>query len=78
MVQSLLQAVKRVFKIANEIAPEHLELMVNEPMRYLGDVENAGSIFLGAYAPEPLGDYIAGPNHVLPTNGTARFSLLYQ
>jgi histidinol dehydrogenase len=64
---------KESLKIANEIAPEHLELMVNEPMRYLGDVENAGSIFLGAYAPEPLGDYIAGPNHVLPTNGTARF-----
>ena len=65
---------KESLKIANEIAPEHLELMVNEPMRYLGDVENAGSIFLGAYAPEPLGDYIAGPNHVLPTNGTASFS----
>lgn len=66
-------SVKESLKIANEIAPEHLELMLNEPMRYLGDVENAGSIFLGAYAPEPLGDYIAGPNHVLPTSGTARF-----
>lgn len=66
-------SIKESLKIANEIAPEHLELMVKEPMRYLGDVENAGSIFLGAYAPEPLGDYIAGPNHVLPTSGTARF-----
>jgi histidinol dehydrogenase len=59
--------------IANELAPEHLELMVQEPMKYLGEIENAGSIFLGQYAPEPLGDYIAGPNHVLPTSGTARF-----
>lgn len=67
------RSLKESLKIANEIAPEHLELMVKEPMRYLGDVENAGSIFLGAYAPEPLGDYIAGPNHVLPTSGTARF-----
>ncbi|NLZ48143.1 MAG: histidinol dehydrogenase [Clostridiales bacterium] len=65
--------IKESLKLANDIAPEHLELMVKEPMRYLGDVENAGSIFLGAYAPEPLGDYIAGPNHVLPTSGTARF-----
>ncbi|MCF0147630.1 MAG: histidinol dehydrogenase [Clostridium sp.] len=61
-------------KISNEIAPEHLELMVENPMEYLGLVKNAGSIFLGYYSPEPLGDYYAGPNHVLPTNGTARFS----
>jgi histidinol dehydrogenase len=59
--------------IANEIAPEHLELMVNEPMEYLGRIDNAGSVFLGKYSPEPLGDYFAGPNHVLPTSGTARF-----
>lgn len=59
--------------IANEIAPEHLELMVSEPMKYLGRVDNAGSVFLGKYAPEPLGDYFSGPNHVLPTSGTARF-----
>ncbi len=65
--------IKSCIKIANDIAPEHLELMVEEPMRYLGEIKNAGSIFLGQYAPEPLGDYIAGPNHVLPTSGTARF-----
>ena len=65
--------IKASLDIANELAPEHLELMVQEPMKYLGEVENAGSIFLGQYAPEPLGDYIAGPNHVLPTSGTARF-----
>lgn len=63
----------KALDIANEIAPEHLELMVREPMSYLGEIRNAGSIFLGKYAPEPLGDYIAGPNHVLPTSGTARF-----
>ena len=56
------------------IAPEHLELMVEEPFELLGKVRNAGSEFLGANSPEPLGDYFAGPNHVLPTNGTARFS----
>lgn len=60
-------------KVANSIAPEHLELMVAEPMRWLGSVDNAGSVFLGRYSPEPLGDYFAGPNHVLPTGGTARF-----
>ena len=58
---------------ANELAPEHLEVQVNEPMRLLGRLDNAGSIFLGEYTPEPLGDYYAGPNHVLPTGGTARF-----
>ncbi len=59
--------------LANELAPEHLELMVENPMEYVGRIDNAGSVFLGAYAPEPLGDYYAGPNHVLPTSGTARF-----
>lgn len=59
--------------IANEISPEHLELMVENPMEYFGRIDNAGSVFLGKYAPEPLGDYFAGPNHVLPTSGTARF-----
>lgn len=59
--------------IANEISPEHLELMVKDPMEYLGRIDNAGSVFLGKYSPEPLGDYYAGPNHVLPTSGTARF-----
>ena len=60
--------------IANEIAPEHLELMVDEPFAYLDAVKNAGSIFLGRSCPEALGDYFAGPNHTLPTSGTARFS----
>ena len=58
---------------ANELAPEHLELAVENPMEYIGRVDNAGSFFLGHYSPEPLGDYFAGPNHVLPTSGTARF-----
>ena len=60
--------------IANEIAPEHLELMVDDPFAYLDAVKNAGSIFLGRNCPEALGDYFAGPNHTLPTSGTARFS----
>ena len=60
--------------IANEIAPEHLELSVDDPFALLGKVQNAGSIFLGKYCPEALGDYFAGPNHTLPTGGTARFS----
>ncbi len=60
-------------ELANELAPEHLEVLLQNPMEYLGRLDNAGSIFLGQYAPEPLGDYYAGPNHVLPTSGTARF-----
>jgi histidinol dehydrogenase len=60
--------------IANDIAPEHLELMVSEPVKLVSKVENAGAIFLGALSPEAVGDYAAGPNHVLPTGGTARFS----
>ncbi|MCH5324934.1 MAG: histidinol dehydrogenase [Eubacterium sp.] len=59
--------------IANEISPEHLEVLVKNPLEYIGRLENCGSLFLGEYAPEPLGDYYAGPNHVLPTSGTARF-----
>lgn len=59
--------------IANQIAPEHLELCVRDPYAAMALVENAGAIFLGHYSPEPLGDYLAGPNHVLPTSGTARF-----
>lgn len=58
---------------ANEFAPEHLEMCVENPMEYIGRMDNAGSVFLGNYSPEPLGDYYAGPNHVLPTGGTARF-----
>ncbi len=61
-------------EIANRIAPEHLELQVQEPFDWIGAVKNAGAVFVGAYTPEPVGDYIAGPNHVLPTGGTARFS----
>lgn len=61
------------FNIANDLAPEHLEIMTENPMQYLCKVENAGSIFLGYFSPESLGDYYAGPNHVLPTGGTARF-----
>lgn len=60
--------------IANEIAPEHLELCVDNPFDYLDSIKNAGSIFMGRYCPEALGDYYAGPNHTLPTSGTARFS----
>ena len=60
--------------LSNAIAPEHLELMVRDPMDLLPEVKNAGSVFLGEYAPEPLGDYLSGTNHVLPTSGTARFS----
>ena len=60
-------------RIANEMAPEHLELCVADPYGLLGFIRNAGAIFMGHYAPEPLGDYLAGPNHVLPTSGTARF-----
>ncbi|EES50403.1 histidinol dehydrogenase [Clostridium botulinum] len=59
--------------ISNLVAPEHLELMVDNPMEYLGQVRNAGSVFLGRYSPEPIGDYFGGTNHVLPTSGTSRF-----
>jgi histidinol dehydrogenase len=62
------------FDLANRIAPEHLELQVTDPMSHIGRIRNAGAVFLGRYTPEPVGDYIAGPNHVLPTAGTARFS----
>lgn len=58
---------------ANELAPEHLEVCCANPLEYIGRLDNAGSVFLGNYSPEPLGDYYAGPNHVLPTSGTARF-----
>lgn len=59
--------------LANEVAPEHLEVLMENPLEYIGKLDNAGSVFLGTYASEPLGDYYAGPNHVLPTSGTARF-----
>lgn len=60
-------------ELANSVAPEHLEVLMENPMELLGSLDNAGSVFLGQYASEPLGDYYAGPNHVLPTSGTARF-----
>ncbi len=63
-----------VIDVSNEIAPEHLELCVDNPFDYLDKIKNAGSIFMGRYCPEALGDYFAGPNHTLPTSGTARFS----
>ncbi|NLM28360.1 MAG: histidinol dehydrogenase [Clostridiaceae bacterium] len=69
----LADTLKDAVMMSNRIAPEHLELCVENPFELLGDVTNAGAVFLGNYSPEPLGDYIAGPNHVLPTNGTARF-----
>ncbi|MCI1956007.1 MAG: histidinol dehydrogenase [Oscillospiraceae bacterium] len=66
-------SMEKAVEFANELAPEHLEVCAADPMKYLGRIDNAGSVFLGNFAPEPLGDYYAGPNHVLPTGGTARF-----
>ncbi|RMF92949.1 MAG: histidinol dehydrogenase [Candidatus Schekmanbacteria bacterium] len=66
--------IEEAMKIANTIAPEHLELMVANPFKIVAKVKNAGAVFLGAYTPEPVGDYLAGPNHVLPTGGSSRFS----
>ena len=63
-----------ISNIANKIAPEHLEILTSKPQKYLKNINNAGSIFLGKYSPEAIGDYLAGPNHVLPTSGTAKFS----
>ena len=65
---------RKAIDISNEIAPEHLELCVDNPFDYLDDIKHAGSIFMGKHCPEALGDYFAGPNHTLPTSGTARFS----
>ena len=65
--------ISQAVEFANELAPEHLEVCCEKPMEYIGKLDNAGSVFLGNYSPEPLGDYFAGPNHVLPTSGTARF-----
>jgi len=69
----IAQDMEQAVNLANAIAPEHMELMVAQPFDMLGRIKNAGAIFLGCYSPEPLGDYMAGPNHVLPTGGTARF-----
>lgn len=70
----LADSVEEGIRVINRLAPEHFELIVENPMNYLGLVENAGAIFLGPYSSEPVGDYYAGPNHIIPTNGTARFS----
>jgi len=70
----VVKDVEEALDLANELAPEHLELCLAEPWRWLGRVENAGAVFLGHYSSEPVGDYWAGPSHVLPTGGTARFS----
>jgi len=66
--------IKTAVEISNELAPEHLELSVDDPFEWLGEVRHAGSVFMGRYCPEALGDYFAGPNHTLPTGGTAKFS----
>jgi len=66
--------IKTAIELSNRLSPEHLELIVKGPFDYIDQIENAGALFLGPYTPEPMGDYIAGPNHVLPTAGTARFS----
>lgn len=70
----LVDNIEEAIEVSNNIAPEHLELCVKESMSILGMIKNAGAIFVGNYSPEPLGDYMAGPSHVLPTSGTARFS----
>jgi len=62
-----------MIELANDIAPEHIELIVKEPEKLAARIHNAGAIFLGPYSAPPLGDYLAGPNHVLPTGGSARF-----
>ena len=67
-------SIDEAVEVANSIAPEHLEICVDEPFMYLDKIKHAGSIFMGKYCPEALGDYMAGPNHTLPTSGTARFS----
>ncbi|MBO7700752.1 MAG: histidinol dehydrogenase, partial [Eubacteriaceae bacterium] len=66
--------IPQAVEVANDIAPEHLELSVDDPFDYLDKIRHAGSVFIGRYAPEPLGDYFSGANHTLPTGGTARFS----
>jgi histidinol dehydrogenase len=70
----VVEELDSAFKLANRIAPEHLELHLEDPLQWLGRVENAGAVFIGEHSPEPVGDYFAGPNHVLPTAGAARFA----
>ncbi len=69
-----VDSLKEAFKLVNVLAPEHLEVQVEAPFTYLDQIKHAGAIFLGPYTPEPVGDYMAGPNHTLPTSSTARFS----
>ena len=71
---AVMDSVEDMFTVMNEVAPEHLEIQLPDPMEYMSMVENAGSVFLGRYASEPLGDYVGGTNHVLPTSGTTKFS----
>jgi len=70
----LVPDIETGIELSNRLAPEHLEFMVKEPFDYIDLIQNAGALFIGSYTPEAMGDYIAGPNHVLPTAGTARFS----
>ena len=69
----IVSKIDAAFEVANEIAPEHIEILTKDPISMLPKIKNAGSIFLGENAPEPLGDYMSGTNHVLPTSGTAKF-----
>ena len=71
---AVVEKISDMFTLMNTVAPEHLEIQLENPTQYLSQIRNAGSVFLGKYASEPLGDYVAGPNHILPTGGTARFS----
>ena len=70
----LVKTLKEAFEFSNKVAPEHLELLIDCPDQFIDGIQNAGAVFVGEYSPEPLGDYFAGPNHTLPTSGTARFA----
>ncbi|WP_025696817.1 histidinol dehydrogenase, partial [Paenibacillus forsythiae] len=70
----VVETLEEGISVVNRLAPEHLEIVAQDPMALTGAVRNAGAIFLGPYSSEPVGDYFAGPNHIIPTNGTARFS----
>ena len=70
----MLKIKKRIIEVVNTIAPEHLEVNLKKEQNFIKKIKNAGSIFIGKFSPEAIGDYIAGPNHVLPTSGSAKFS----
>jgi histidinol dehydrogenase len=70
----IVKNTEQAIRLVNRIAPEHLELAVSRPLSLIKNVKHAGAVFLGPYTPEAIGDYMAGPNHILPTAGTARFS----